>query len=474
MTYLAVFLYFSLISIIVFKDSWKKTTTSSDYATGNRNINFYVTAISAHASDMSSWLFMAFPMMLYTTGITGLWVGIGLIGGMTLNWLLIARFLRQKTQELECSSLSLLLQKCYNDKSNVLKFATSLTCLFFLLAYLSSGIMGSGYLLESLFHLPYEWGCILSTFIILLYTLVGGYTSIAYTDFFQGMFLLLALILVAAVSVFQLSPADNIILLMKEKNLSLTLLDFSSSEKTTNSLQAMFAGLAWGVGYLGQPHILNRFIGIDDEKNLKKAAFVGLAWEILAFAGAGVVGICAISYFQGRVVENNELLFITMVQEMFTPFISSFILCSILSASISTMDSQLLVLSTSMMEDFYLPYKKSINEKEKITFLRVSSLLLAIIPLFIALFKVGSISSVVQYAWSGLGGTFGPLLLAILIFKKLPSKAGILILFSGAFICLFYPCWESLIPQLSYIPSILLSLFVGLLIAFFLKDSYKK
>lgn len=449
-------LYFLILGVIGYA-SYTKKNTASDFVLGGRSSNYWVTAISAHASDMSSWLFMGLPAAIYLKGGQNVWAAVGLSLFMFFNWHYIAPKLRQASEEYNSLTLPSLFEAKVQDSSGVLRLFSALLSLFFFAFYISSGMVGMGFLFESVFHFDYHWGIACTICLIMAYTFLGGYTTVVWTDFFQGLFLLAVIIFVPILAFYQTEGLDHIIRVAALRGLS-----FSPFPDTSFStcLQMLLTAVGWGLGYFGQPHILNKFMGLDDPKKMHKSKYVGMVWHLLSLGAATCVGYVGIAFFENG-LDNSELLFVKMTASLLPPFLAGFVLCGILAATISTIDSQILVLSSVIEEDLYKKtWKPQASEQELLRVSRFSVLVICLLSFFIAYNKSQSVYDLVFYAWSGLGASFGPVLILTLYFKRLTALGAIAGLVVGG---ITSATWHLLVPDFplelpSIIPAFLLAL----------------
>jgi SSS family solute:Na+ symporter len=422
----AFIVYFSLLLLIglIFH---KKQTTSSDFIMGNRSLSFWLVALSAHASDMSAWLFMAFPMSIFVLGLPRVWIAVGLLAGMYLNWQLVAPRLRSMTESYHCYTLSSFFEKRFKDKSGVIRVISALVMVIFLTHYLSAGLIAMGNLLESLFGLDYYFGLSIALLVVVIYTYVGGYNTVAWTDLFQGIFLLLMILLVPFIAYTKIDGWDQIVQVAQKQNIPLSLHPeggFSASITIFSLL------LGWGLGYFGMPHILTKFMGIKDVTEMPKSKWLGMSWQVITLAAATFVGLVAIAYFPHGLA-NPEMVFIEMVKELFHPFIGGIILCAVIAANLSTMDSQILVCGSTMSEDIYKPLHRHLPSDRKVLwFSKISVVLVSLVALLLAFNRSATILDTVLYSWSGLGSAFGPLVLISLYsssVNRYGAMAGIIV-----------------------------------------------
>jgi sodium/proline symporter len=465
---LAIGIYFAVLLTIGFL-SFRKHRSATDFIIGGRSLNFWLTALAAHASDMSSWIFMGYPAVILTGGVFQSWAAIGLFAFMFLNWKLIAPKVRVATEQYNSLTFSSFFESRLADTSGAIRVFTALMSLFFYTIYISAALVGLGILLEILFNLNYDIGIIIGIFIVIPYVFIGGYHTLAWIDLFQGIFLLLVIIFVPVYLLSHVGGFEGIFQALATKKLPSSLVpDFSGH--TFKEIFYMFAG--WGIGYFGQPHIITKFMGIKNVSEIPKAKWVGMSWMLISLSAATLVGLVGCAYFTQGLAQ-PELVFIEIVKENFHPFLIGFILCAVLAATINAMSSQVLVLSSNLTEDFYKKLlRPKANSKELLIVSRLGVILVTLIAYLIAFGKPVSIYGLVLYAWSGLGSCFGPLLLLSLYSKKINKYgawAGILL---GGIVAAVWPYINEYLKQdiPSMIPGFSIS-FLAILIVSYLTQS---
>lgn len=407
--------------------SVKKEMSSNDYLIGGRSMNYWLTALAAHASDMSSWLFMAFPMQIFLYGLFDVWLALGLTVFMYLNWQFVAPKVRTLTEKYNSLTFSSFFESRLNDTSGVIRIFTAIMSLCFFTVYISAGLVGLGLVVNMLFQVDYYLAITVGIFVVIPYLFIGGYRTLAYIDLFQGMFLLVVIVGVPLYAIHHIGGFEAMTKAVQEKHLSLSLIP-SWTGHTALGILNLFAG--WGLGYFGQPHIVTKFMGISNVKHIPKAKYVGITWQIIALSAAALVGLVGIGYFPHGLAD-PQLIFVKMVRDLFSPMLSAFILCAGLAATISTMDSQILVLASTLTEDFYKRvFRKGASSRELLWISRLFVMAVSLLAYVIAVFNQSTIYELVLYAWSGLGASFGPLLLFSLYSKrvnKYGAWAGILV-----------------------------------------------
>ncbi|MGX0848776.1 sodium/proline symporter PutP [Staphylococcus auricularis] len=437
-TYIMIALYFIILLVIGYYGYKQATSNLSEYMLGGRSIGPYITALSAGASDMSGWMIMGLPGEVYSTGLSAIWITIGLSLGAYINYFVVAPRLRVYTEVAgDAITLPDFFSNRLNDKSNLLKIISGLIIVVFFTLYTHSGFVSGGKLFESAFGLNYHYGLIVVAVIVIFYTFFGGYLAVSITDFFQGVIMLIEMVMVPTVALMQLNGWDtfNQIAEMKPTNLDL----FKGT--TFIGIISLFA---WGLGYFGQPHIIVRFMSIKSHKLLPKARRVGISWMIVGLTGAVGVGLTGIAFVADRNIklEDPETLFIVMSQVLFHPLVGGFLLAAILAAIMSTISSQLLVTSSSLTEDFYKLIRGAEHakehEKEFVLVGRLSVLAVAIVAISIAWSPNDTILNLVGNAWAGFGAAFSPLVIYSLYWKGLTRTGAMSGMIVGALVVIIW------------------------------------
>lgn len=397
--------------------AYKRTSNLSDYMLGGRGLGPVVTALSAGASDMSGWLMMGLPGAMYATGLSASWIAIGLTLGAWANWLWVAPRLRGYT-EIANNSITIpgYLENRFEDTSKMLRLISGIVILIFFTFYVSSGMVSGGVLFQSTFGLKYHTGLFIITAVVVAYTLFGGFLAVSWTDAVQGMIMVLALILVPAVTIMEVGGLGTSF--TEIRSIDPALLDIFKG----TSFLGIVSLFAWGLGYFGQPHIIVRFMAITSVKEVKKARGIGMGWMIFSVLGAMFTGLVGIAYYsvKGLKLDDPETVFIMLGHILFHPIITGFLISAILAAVMSTISSQLLVTSSSLTEDLYKTFfRREATDKELVFMGRLSVLLVSVIALSLAWKKNATILDLVGYAWAGFGSSFGPVILLSLYWKRM-------------------------------------------------------
>lgn len=421
--------------------AYKRTHDLSDYILGGRSLGSGVTALSAGASDMSGWLLMGLPGALYGAGLVEAWIAVGLVIGAYLNWRLVAGRLRFYT-EIADNSLTLpdFFENRFHDKTKILRIVSAIVIILFYTFYVTSGLVGGAKLFEGTFAMDYSQGLWIGALVIVSYTFLGGFLAVSWTDFFQATIMMIALIVAPVTMVVEMNGLENAF-----KHVEIANPDALNWSKNFTWL-GFISLMAWGLGYFGQPHILSRFMGAENVTTLRSARRIGMGWMIFSLAGSILIGLLAIGYFANdpealaRLAgANKEKVFIYASQVLFNPWMAGFILAAILAAIMSTIDSQLLVASSSLTEDIYKTlFRRKASQTELVWVSRMGVVLIALVGVLLATDKNSLVMSLVSYAWAGFGAAFGPLVLFSLLWQRMTAWGALAGMVTGALTVLIW------------------------------------
>ncbi|MBO6132796.1 MAG: sodium/proline symporter PutP [Lachnospiraceae bacterium] len=440
---LAFVLYLGMMVLIGFRDM-KKNSSSDDYFLGGRSLNGFVAALSAQASDMSGWLLMGLPGSIYALGTGQIWIAVGLFIGTVLNWLLISTRLRRYTIELDAITLPRYFENRFHDKKKLLLAISSAAILIFFLVYTASALAAGGKLFNTVFGMDYHIALTVGAVVILIYTLLGGFSAVCDTDSVQGTVMFIGLVAVPLIAL-GFIPDFHGALAERVPNAD-TFLNPMFDNGTQISFISIISQLAWGLGYCGMPHILVRFMAVKDDKELNKAKTIGITWVAISLLFACLIGIVGRTYLPQDLTQTGEeeKVFMLTIIKLFTenipvPLIGGIFLCGILAAIMSTADSQLLVTASAVTEDLWQGFLGKRQSDEKAVWMsRVVVLVVAAIAYMIAWNPDSSIMALVSDAWAGLGASFGPAVLMSLYWRRTNAAgagAGIAV---GALTVLFW------------------------------------
>ena len=413
--------------------AWKKSTSNSEeYMLGGRNLSPSVAALSAGASDMSGWLLLGLPGALFVSGLSQSWIGIGLVVGAWINWIVVAPRLRQQTEEYD-NSLTIpgFLGNRFPSQAVLLRIVSAIIIVVFFSVYTASGLVGGGKLFASAFGGDYMSGVLITLGVVLVYTVMGGFLAVSLTDFVQGVIMMLALVIMPIVilttqggngvdqAVGRLTAIDP---------------DYLSMFKGVTFL-GWISAVAWGLGYFGQPHIIVRFMAVRSVRDVPAARRVGMSWMIVSLIGAVAVGIFGRAYAErtGLEVSDPETIFILLSNLLFHPLVTGFLYAALLAAIMSTVSSQLLVASSSLTEDIYRTvFKRGATERELVNVGRLAVLAVGAVAVIIASNPDSEVLGLVSNAWAGFGAAFGALIVLALTWKRMTGAGAVAGLVVGA------------------------------------------
>lgn len=411
----------------------KNNSNSEDFYLGGRQMGPLVTAMSAEASDMSSWLLMGMPGLAYLSGIAEpTWTALGLGIGTWLNWLIVARKLRRYSANIHAITVPEFYSKRYHDKSNVLNAIAAIVIIVFFIPYTASGFAACGKLFHSLFGVDYTAAMIVSALVIVGYTIMGGFKAVSTTDLVQSIVMTIALVVVVVFGISQAGGVDAVMDNAKELAGYLTMTasyDAASGTSNPYDFLTIISTLAWGLGYFGMPHILLRFMAIEDEKKLVLSRRIATIWVFIAMGIAIFIGVVGLGMTKAGALEflegnNSETIIVKIAgllsqHGIFTAIIAGLILAGILAATMSTADSQMLAAASSVsqniVQDFF---RVKLSEKQSLFIARITIVAISIVAIFLARNPDSSVFRIVSFAWAGFGGAFGAVTLCALFWKR--------------------------------------------------------
>ena len=415
-----------------------KSKTDKDYFLGGRSMGPWVTAMSAQASDMSAWLLMGLPGSILAFGLGQAWIGIGLALGTALNWILIARRLRRFSQAADDSiTLPQYLSNRFATKSKALQVVCAVVFLVCFTLYVASAFVAGANVFNSIFAVEKSTAMLIFAAILIVYTFLGGYKAVCWTDFFQGLLMIVAVLAIPIIIALTQNP---------DYSLLDTAVTSLKSGETYNFVGDLFSaspaeiasGLAWGLGYFGMPHILVRFMSIEKPSMVKKSATVAIIWVVLALVAVIFLAVMGRAMIGKELFENDNqsMVFIELARKLFPPFVAGILLSAVIAASMSTADSQLLVASSSFTSDIYKPIlRKNATDKETLWVGRGVVLVVAVIAYFIASSKAEgaqAIMNLVENAWAGFGSAFGPVVILSVFWRRFTYKGALAGVIAGA------------------------------------------
>ncbi len=437
----------------------KKNKNTDDFYLGGRQLGPIVTAMSAEASDMSSWLLMGLPGVAYISGLADAgWTAIGLAIGTYVNWLVVAKRLRKYSQKAgNAITIPVFFKNRFNDNGNAVIGIAALAIFIFFVPYTGSGFAACGKLFSTLFGVDYVPAMIVSAVVIVLYTMLGGFLAASFTDLIQSIIMTIALIIVVVFGISVAGGIDNVISNAEAIPGYLSMVqsgDVVTKEASPYGILTIISTAAWGLGYFGMPHILLRFMAIKDENKIKLSRRIASIWVVISMAVAIVIGIIGYSMsLEGAIpsftttseAETTIINIATLLSQkgVLLALLAGLILAGILACTMSTSDSQLLAASSSVSQNIFVDvFHVKLNEKQKLGVARITVVVIAIIGVIIAWNPENSVFKIVSFAWAGFGATFGPAMLFSLFWRR-TNKWGVLAGMLSGIISIFL--WKFLV-----------------------------
>ena len=478
---LAIVVYLAMMLYIGFIMSNKNKNTD-DFYLGGRKLGPLVTAMSAEASDMSSWLLMGLPGVAYLTGIAdATWTAIGLAIGTYLNWLLVARRIRVYTHTTNSITIPDFFADRYGDKKHILSSVAAVIIIIFFIPYTASGFAACGKLFNQLFGVNYMLAMIVSAAIIVGYCALGGFLAASTTDLIQSIVMTIAIVVVVIYATHMAGGMDAVLTNARALPgyLSLTsVYDPESGSASAYGALTSFSMLAWGLGYFGMPHVLLRFMATEDDKKIKTSRRIATVWVVISMAVAVFIGIAGLGMTKAGalpVLADPERIIITVAQlisshGVLAAVIAGVIMAGILAATMSTADSQLLAASSSFSQNLLQDlFGIKLTQKQSILAARLTVVVIAIIAVFLARNPDSSVFKIVSFAWAGFGATFGPIVLLALFWKRSTFQGALCGMVSGG-VMVFV--WKFLIRPMGgalgiyeLLPAFLLGLAVNVIVS---------
>lgn len=411
---------------------YRKEQNLSDYILGGRQLGPWVTSMSSVASDMSGWMLMGLPGYAYMAGLNAYWIALGLALGTWFNWLFIAKRLRNYTY-LAKDSLTIpdFYENRYHDTSKSLRIVSAVFIFIFFLIYTASGFVAGGKLFNTTFGLPYFSSLLVSAGVVVIYTFMGGFQAVCFTDFCQGVLMFFAVIAVPATGVYLLGgPATTVHELTTQLPSHLNM--FVNGDGTTVTLLGVISLMAWGLGYPGQPHIIVRFMAIRSSAEIKSATRIAMTWIFFSLSAAVAIGMVGRLLFPNLEGTAVETIFMVMTEKFYQSFFAGVILSAILAAIMSTASSQLLVTASSIARDFYQTLiRPQADEAELLRVNRFTVIGVSCLSIAIASNPNNMVLDLVAYAWAGFGAAFGPLTIFSLFYRNTTRNGALAGIFVG-------------------------------------------
>jgi len=419
--------------------TYRANKSHKDFFLAGRKLNPWVVAFSERASGESAWLLLGLPGAAFAAGLLELWTAVGCILGIAFYWYVIAKDLRCETEKYDAITLPNFFANKFSNDDKILRIVSMLIIMFFFTFYLAAQFNGAGKVLNVTFEIPHLYGIIIGAVVIIIYTMMGGFFAVAWTDLVQGIIMIGVLIILPIVGFIELS----------EQGSSLTSAVSSAGSEFSSviggatgwaAVAVIIGGLSWGLGYMGQPHLLTRFMSIKDPDKIKTSRKIAIVWAIPAFFGAIMIGLVGLALYGQGYFADVEKIMPHLANTLLPAWLAGIFISGAIAAMMSTADSQLLVITSSVIEDFYhKTLGKDVSGKTLLNLSRVITIVIGVAAFVISVTSKELIFGLVSYAWAGLGSSFGPALLLMLKWKK-TTKQGVLAgMLTGSITTIIWP-----------------------------------
>lgn len=455
-------LYLVLILVIGFL-TYRSNKNHSDYFVAGRRLNPWVVAFSERASGESAWLLLGLPGAAFALGLLEIWTALGCVSGIIFYWFVIAKELRNQTETADSITLPTFIASGFSKGKPAIRIIATLIIVFFFLFYLSAQINGAGKILNVTFGLEPVSGMLLGAAVIVFYTMMGGFFAVAWTDMVQGIIMIATLVILPITGFIEIAEHHGTVgegLRHLNDHTQNDMLSLTGGATGWAAAALIISGLSWAFGYMGQPHLLARFMSISSSDKIRISRRIAITWAIPAFTGAMLIGIVGVSLYGQGYFEDIEKIMPHLATELLPAWLAGILISGAIAAMMSTADSQLLVITSSVIEDFYhQTLGREVTDRFLLQMSRVITVVIGIIALVIAITSDKLIFSMVSYAWSGLGASFGPLLLLILKWKKVTWQGALAGLITGSLVTVIW-------SEITALDEVLSVRFVSFVLAF--------
>lgn len=411
------FILYLLLVLVVGFITYRINKSHKDFFLAGRNLNPWVVAFSERASGESAWLLLGLPGAAFAAGFMEAWTALGCVLGIIFYWFVIAKSLREESERVQAITLPDFFAEKLGEGKNIIRFTAAIIIVFFFTFYLAAQFNGAGKVLDVTFGIPHFWGIVMGAVIIIFYTMMGGFLAVAWTDFIQGILMIGTLVILPLVGMWELMENDVSLVSGLEK-MDPEFISFTGGAEGWLAVSVVIGGLSWFFGYMGQPHLLTRFMAIKDVEKIKISRRIAISWAIPAFAGAMLIGLIGLAWYGQGYFDDIEQIMPTLAGDMLPTWLAGIFISAAVAAMMSTADSQLLVITSSVIEDFYhKTLGKDVSDRTLLNLSRMITIVIGMVAFVVAISSGKLIFSLVSYAWSGLGASFGPALLLLLKWK---------------------------------------------------------
>ncbi len=436
-----------LIGIVVY--SARRSKTNDDFVLGGKKISGFSLALSERATGESAWLLLGLTGIAYSEGMAAIWVALGCVSGILFLWIFLAEPLQKLTFETGALTVPGLFSKKFKGTQRSFGILSSLIIIFFFVLYIAAQFSGAGKIFNDTFNINPFWGMVIGSALVTIYTMLGGFITVVATDAFQAVLMVVTCVVLPIIAL-GIAATYNINIAEAMANANYFVPLNSATVKQATGGLLILNGFSWAFGYTGQPQLLTRMMAMRNKKETRQSRWLAIAWTLLAYIGAFMIGIIGYKLVQAgalgdaasAVANDSEKILPIMVMTLLNPILAGILLSGAVSAMMSTASSQLMVVSSSMTEDFYAHVtKRKIEEKRMLALNRILTLVVGLVGFLLAITMKDTVYGLVSYAWSGIGASFGPAIILLIFWKKL-SRAGVFAsLVTGTLSAVIWKTW---------------------------------
>ncbi|WP_167612350.1 sodium/proline symporter [Maribellus sediminis] len=446
---ITVFIAYIVILIGIVTYSARRSKTNDDFVLGGKKISGFSLALSERATGESAWLLLGLTGLAYAEGMAAIWVALGCVSGILFLWIFLAEPLQKLTEKTGALTVPGLFSAKFKGTQRSFGILSSLIIIFFFVLYIAAQFSGAGKIFNDTFKIDPFWGMVIGSSLVTLYTMLGGFITVVATDAFQAVLMVITCVALPIIAL-GIAATNNIHIAEAIAQANYTVpLNIGTVKQATGGL-LILNGLSWAFGYTGQPQLLTRMMAMRSNKETQQSRWLAIAWTLLAYTGAFLIGIIGYRLVQGgllgeaasSVAADSEKIMPIMVMTLLNPILAGILLSGAVSAMMSTASSQLMVVSSSMTEDFYLHItKKKIEEKRMLFLNKILTLAVGLVGFILAITMEDTVYGLVSYAWSGIGASFGPAIVLLIFWKRL-SRAGVFAsLITGTISAVVWKTW---------------------------------
>ena len=446
-----VFVAYIVVLIVIVVYSARRSKTNNDFVLGGKKIPGISLALSERATGESAWLLLGLTGLAYSEGMAAIWVALGCVTGILFLWTFMATPLQKLAEQSGALTVPGLFSARFKETGKSFGIVSSFIIIFFFILYIAAQFSGAGKIFNDTFNIDPFWGMIIGSALVTIYTMLGGFITVVATDAFQAILMVITCIVLPIIAL-QIAATYNIHIAETIRQANYTVQLNAGTVKQATGWLMILNGMSWAFGYTGQPQLLVRIMAMRDKQTTMKSRWVAVAWTLLSYTGAFMIGIVGYKLVQaGALGENaalvandSEKIMPVMVMTLLNPVLAGILLSGAVSAMMSTASSQLMVVSSSMTEDLYLHLSKKKIEERKMLFLnRILTLAVGVVGFLMAITMEDTVYGLVSYAWSGIGASFGPVIVLLLFWKRFSRIGAFAGLITGTFSAIIWKTWLS-------------------------------